>query len=92
MSWVLDADIRDFFGSLDRGWLEKFLEHRIADKRILRLVQKWLAAASTARWDLCGGGPSLNQSEGPSLPRSTYGIAAGVATNTKRWIPTHLMT
>jgi len=44
VDWVLDADIRDFFGSLDRGWLEKFLEHRIADKRVLRLIQKWLAA------------------------------------------------
>jgi len=44
VSWVLDADISDFFGSLDRGWLEKFLEHRIADKRILRLIQKWVNA------------------------------------------------
>ena len=44
VSWVLDADIQDFFGSLDRGWLEKFLEHRIADRRVLRLIQKWLAA------------------------------------------------
>ncbi|MGW3473747.1 reverse transcriptase domain-containing protein, partial [Saccharopolyspora sp. NPDC000995] len=41
---VLDADIRDFFGQLDRDWLRKFLEHRIADKRILRLIDKWLAA------------------------------------------------
>ena len=44
VSWVLDADIRDFFGSLDRGWLEKFLRHRIADQRVLRLIGKWLAA------------------------------------------------
>jgi RNA-directed DNA polymerase len=44
VSWVLDADIRDFFGSLDRGWLGKFLRHRIADERVLRLVGKWLAA------------------------------------------------
>jgi RNA-directed DNA polymerase len=44
VSWVLDADISDFFGSLDRSWLLKFLEHRIADRRILRLIQKWLAA------------------------------------------------
>jgi RNA-directed DNA polymerase len=44
VSWVLDADISDFFGSLDRGWLVKFLEHRIADKRILRLIQKWVNA------------------------------------------------
>jgi RNA-directed DNA polymerase len=44
VNWVLDADIRDFFGQLDRAWLEKFLQHRIADKRVLRLVGKWLAA------------------------------------------------
>ncbi len=44
MSWVLDADIRDFFGSLDRSWLEKFLRHRIADERVLRLIGKWMAA------------------------------------------------
>ncbi len=44
VNWVLDADIRDFFGQLDRDWLRKFLGHRIADKRVLRLVDKWLAA------------------------------------------------
>ena len=44
VNWVLDADIRDFFGQLDRGWLMKFLGHRIADKRVLRLIGKWLAA------------------------------------------------
>jgi group II intron reverse transcriptase/maturase len=44
VNWVLDADIRDFFTSLDHGWLEKFLEHRIGDKRVLRLIQKWLKA------------------------------------------------
>jgi group II intron reverse transcriptase/maturase len=43
-NWVLDADISNFFSTLDRAWLGKFLEHRIADKRVLRLVQKWLAA------------------------------------------------
>ncbi len=42
--WVLDADLRDFFSTLDHQWLERFLEHRIADKRVLRLIQKWLAA------------------------------------------------
>ncbi|MEX6431197.1 reverse transcriptase domain-containing protein, partial [Ferrimicrobium acidiphilum] len=42
VNWVLDADIRDFFTSLDHGWLEKFLEHRIADKRVLRLIHKWV--------------------------------------------------
>jgi RNA-directed DNA polymerase len=44
VNWVLDADIRDFFGSLDRDWLMRFLRHRIADERVLRLVGKWLAA------------------------------------------------
>jgi RNA-directed DNA polymerase len=44
VNWVLDADIRDFFTSLDHGWLQKFVEHRIADKRILRLIQKWVSA------------------------------------------------
>jgi group II intron reverse transcriptase/maturase len=43
VNWVLDADIRDFFTSLDHRWLIKFLEHRIADKRVLRLIGKWLA-------------------------------------------------
>lgn len=44
VNWVLDADIRNFFGQLDQAWLRKFLEHRIADRRILRLIDKWLAA------------------------------------------------
>src|SRR5436305_9641279 len=46
VNWVLDADIRDFFTQLAQGWLERFLEHRIADKRILRLIQKWLESRS----------------------------------------------
>jgi group II intron reverse transcriptase/maturase len=44
VNWVLDADIRDCFTSLDHRWLVKFVEHRIADRRVLRLIQKWLAA------------------------------------------------
>ena len=44
VNWILDADIRDFFSKLDQAWLRKFLEHRIADKRVLRLIRKWLAA------------------------------------------------
>ena len=44
VNWVLDADIRDFFGSLDRSWLERFVEHRIGDGRVLRLIRKWLNA------------------------------------------------
>jgi group II intron reverse transcriptase/maturase len=44
VNWVLDADIRDFFTSLDHDWLAKFLEHRIADQRVLRLIRKWVKA------------------------------------------------
>jgi len=44
VGWVLDVDIRDYFSSLDQSWLVKFIEHRIADKRVLRLIQKWLKA------------------------------------------------
>lgn len=44
VNWVLEADIRGFFDTIDHGWLVKFLEHRIADERILRLAKKWLAA------------------------------------------------
>ncbi len=44
VNWVLDADFREFFTSLDHQWLMRFLEHRIADRRVLRLIGKWLAA------------------------------------------------
>ncbi|MGH9438254.1 MAG: group II intron reverse transcriptase/maturase [Terriglobia bacterium] len=44
VNWVLDADISDFYGSINHEWLVKFIEHRIADKRVVRLIQKWLAA------------------------------------------------
>jgi group II intron reverse transcriptase/maturase len=46
VNWVLDADIREYFSSLDHSWLERFLEHRIADRRVLRLIQKWLRAGT----------------------------------------------
>jgi RNA-directed DNA polymerase len=44
VNWVLDADIRGFFDAIDHGWMRKFVEHRIADRRVLRLIQKWLRA------------------------------------------------
>jgi RNA-directed DNA polymerase len=59
VNWVLDADIRDFFGSLDRGWLERFLRHRIADDRVLRLIGRWLAAGviEDGTWTETQGSP-----------------------------------
>lgn len=44
VNWVLDADIRAFFDTINHKWMMKFLEHRIADRRVLRLIHKWLKA------------------------------------------------
>jgi retron-type reverse transcriptase len=44
VNWILDADIRSFFDEVRHDWLLKFIEHRIADRRILRLIRKWLRA------------------------------------------------
>jgi group II intron reverse transcriptase/maturase len=44
VNWVLDVDIRAFFDRLDHAWMMKFLKHRIADPRMLRLIRKWLRA------------------------------------------------
>jgi RNA-directed DNA polymerase len=69
VGWVLDADIRDFFTSLDRGWLERFLEHRIGDKRVLRLIQKWLSAGviEEGTWTACDEGAAQGASVSPLL-------------------------
>ena len=44
VNYILDCDIRSFFDNLDKSWLLQFVEHRVADPRILRLIQKWLKA------------------------------------------------
>jgi RNA-directed DNA polymerase len=44
VSWVLDADTRAFFDTLNHDWLVKFIEHRVADRRIVRFIHKWLNA------------------------------------------------
>ena len=69
VSWVLDADIRDFFTSLDQGWLEKFLEHRIADMRVLRLIQRWLKAGviEDGEWSKTEEGTAQGASVSPLL-------------------------
>lgn len=52
VGWVLDADIRGFFDAIDHEWLIKFVEHRIGDQRVLRLLRKWLKAGvlEDGRW------------------------------------------
>ena len=58
VNWVLDCDIRGFFDAIDRGWLQQFIEHRIADQRVVRLIQKWLNAGvledGTRTWSETG--------------------------------------
>jgi RNA-directed DNA polymerase len=58
VNWVLDADIRGFFEAIDHEWLVKFVEHRIADQRVARLIQKWLNAGvredGTRTWSETG--------------------------------------
>ena len=58
VNWILDADIRGFFDTIDHGWLMKFVEHRIADQRVLRHVKKWLNAGvledGTRTWSEVG--------------------------------------
>ena len=44
VNWIVDADIRSFFDTVNQQWLIRFLEHRIGDKRVIRLIQKWLMA------------------------------------------------
>ncbi len=65
VNWVLDADIRDFFSSLDHRWLVRFLEHRIADERVLRLIQKWLAQGSSRTGN--GQRPRQGTAQGASV-------------------------
>jgi RNA-directed DNA polymerase len=69
VGWVLDADVRDLFGSLDQSWLLKFIEHRIADRRVLRLIQKWLGAGviEDGSWTASDEGAPQGASASPLL-------------------------
>ncbi len=69
VNWVLDADLRDFFSTLDQAWLMKFLEHRIADKRVLRLIRKWLSAGviEDGKWSETPEGSPQGASVSPLL-------------------------
>jgi group II intron reverse transcriptase/maturase len=69
VNWVLDADVRDFFTSLDQAWMMKFLEHRIADRRVLRLIQKWLNAGvvENGTWAACDEGTPQGATVSPLL-------------------------
>ena len=67
--WILDTDIRAFFDRLDRQWLVRFVEHRIGDPRIVRLIQKWLRAGvmEEDRWVETGEGTPQGAVISPTL-------------------------
>lgn len=61
VNWILDADIEGFFDNIDRDWLVKFIEHRVGDKRIVRLIQKWLNAGIIEGTDWSDNGKGTPQ-------------------------------
>ena len=69
VNWVLDADVKDFFTSLDHDWLARFVEHRIADKRVLRLIRKWVNAGviEDGKWTASEVGAPQGASASPLL-------------------------
>lgn len=69
VNWVLDADIRGYFDAIDHGWLVRFIEHRIGDPRIVRLIQKWLSAGilEDGKWSSTEGGTPQGATISPLL-------------------------
>jgi hypothetical protein len=88
VSWIVDADVRSFFDSMSHEWLIRFVEHRIGDPRMIRLIRKWLKAgvmdggewtssdigSPQGRWCLRGSRTST------FITPSTFGRTSGDAT------------
>jgi retron-type reverse transcriptase len=87
VNWVLDLDIREFFTSINHEWRVKFVEHRIADRRIVRLIQKWLRAGVLEDGERTqsevgtpqGGGISPYPSIYPSVRRAKRSVSFAVS-------------
>ncbi len=69
VNWVLDGDISSFFDGLEHEWLVKFIEHRIADQRVVRLIRKWLRAGvlEEGRWKSSEEGTPQGGSASPLM-------------------------
>ena len=86
VNWILDADIRGFYDAIDHGWLCKFVEHRIADKRVLRLIQKWLNAGviEDGSWSASEEGAPQGATASPLLANVYLHYVFECATNVER--------
>ena len=69
VNWIYDADVRGFFDAMEHSWVEKFVEHRIGDERILRLIRKWLTAgvSEAGEWSSTVVGTSQGATISPLL-------------------------
>jgi RNA-directed DNA polymerase len=50
IEWVLEADLKNFFGSLSHEWMLRFVEHRVGDQRLISLIRRWLKAGVLEKW------------------------------------------
>src|SRR5262249_50774595 len=77
VSFILDADIRSFFDTVSQSWLIRFLEHRIGDRRIIRLVRKWLKAGVLE--DAVGKVSDMGTVQGAVMAPRTQRITSGLS-------------
>jgi len=79
VNWVLDADIRGFFDNMSHEWTMKFIEHRVADRRMLRLIQKWLKAgvSEDGQWSETKVGTPQGAVVTPRTQKVTSSLSGG---------------
>ena len=80
VNFILDADIRKFFDTVDQEWLVRFLEHRIGDKRVIRLIRKWLNAGVMVEGELAGeyGRHAARRGHLPDLGQHLSSLCTGL--------------
>ena len=82
INWVLDADIRSFFDTISHEWLIRFIEHRIGDRRIVRLIRKWLAAGVLEEGrtqDRNGGGDAARRGDHAPNAKGNLGRRSAIS-------------
>jgi retron-type reverse transcriptase len=80
VNWVLDLDIRSFFDGISHEWLVKFMEHRVADRRVVRLIQKWLNAGVLEE------GKRIRMEKGTPQGGSLTPLTQKVTSNLNGWL------